>query len=57
MHKYELLNKNIVIMKNNEKYAGAFYFTENKDYSIQNDQLDDHFNLREGSYNNQGTPL
>ena len=44
-------------MKNNEKYAGAFYFTENKDYSIQNDQLDDHFNLREGSYNNQGTPL
>lgn len=30
MHKYELSNKNIVIMKNNEKYAGAFYFTENQ---------------------------
>jgi hypothetical protein len=29
MHRYELGNKNIVIMKNNEKYAGAFYFTEN----------------------------
>jgi hypothetical protein len=36
-----LSNKNIVIMKNNKKYAGAFYFTENFENSNQNEQFDD----------------
>lgn len=38
-------------MKNNEKYAGAFYFTENQEHLNRTGQFDDKYNYKEGSYN------